>query len=656
MAVLFETKKPITQQQMDKYREIIQYGIGYNIDYWQDTFESAKAKLLIKDILSIHATHITVEGGKRGGKDVIALWAYANYLMLAPDKYHLVTGTTVDHAIRTVAVSDGFGLQYLLPHGMMTTENNRRVFRFLDFYGFEKELHFFAGRDNGDSEAFRGFSYGSHYANEAIQQHINTIKEGAERTISSKWRKIIHTQNPLGVSSNYYEVYENPLIAKDDEIKGYKEQKRYYLTQYKLIYAGIEERRVNEVRKLRDKYFENYKVQTLEELFNKNTLAHTEYMRKEKNINKRYQDELNGGSPSHFREFVEWYANPNRTRNGLYFRYHHFTLRDNLSVSALMVEEVESEYEVGSVRYKRDILGLRASVDGAIWDTFSDSNIYDEDLPNQTGLPRYLSIDYGMANDFVILDITQDDDNTVYVEREIRFIPAKDPRTPTNALYAEMVDEVIQSRENGEYVAVIVDPSARPFINELYSRGINVIRADNTVSNRKDDDKARTDKNPDKQIFGIWLVRDGFATPSGNGKRKIMINRKNTHLIDEIMSYVLDSKKLEQGLEVPMKIKDHGCLVGETLVHTKYGLKPIKDIQVGELVYSFDGKDTILKEVVDQSITLTNAPIWEVELENGEKIQGTYNHPFLTKRGWVQLCDLTEDDVIILGGIDENNL
>jgi hypothetical protein len=568
LALLFETKKPLTQDQLDRYSEVIRLGVGYNIEYWEGTFTYPKAKSLISDILSMHAVHITAEGGKRGSKDVLALWGYANYLMLAPNRFHLVTGVTVDHAIRTVAVSDGFGVQYLLPHGYFTTENNRKTFRFLDYYGIEKELHFFAGRDNGDSEAFRGFTYGSHYANEAIQQHINTIKEGAERTISSKWRKIIHTQNPLGVSSAYYEVYEKPLIAKDEEIKTNLDQRRYHRSKYQNIYDQYEAIRITEVEKLREKFFKNYKVSTLGDLFVKNMVAHIEYLKKERVINTKYQDIVNGACPSHFREYVEFYPNTNRIRNGLWFRYHHFTIRDNPSVTEQRIEEVEKEYEVGSVRYKRDILWLRASVDGAIWDTFSDNNIYDEDLPKITGLPRFLSIDYGMANDFVILDILLDEDNTVYVETETRFIPSEDPRTPTNTLYAEMVQEVLDSREGGDYTAIIVDPSARPFINELYSRGLNVMRADNTVSNRKDDDKSKSDKNPDKQIFGIWLVRDGFALESSNGRRKIMINRKNTKLIDEIMSYVLDSKKLEQGLEVPLKLRDHGCDCLRYIVNT----------------------------------------------------------------------------------------
>jgi intein/homing endonuclease len=46
---------------------------------------------------------------------------------------------------------------------------------------------------------------------------------------------------------------------------------------------------------------------------------------------------------------------------------------------------------------------------------------------------------------------------------------------------------------------------------------------------------------------------------------------------------------------------------------------------------------------------ITNEEI-EIELENGEIFKCTANHPFLTKRGWVNAEDLNdEDDIMDIG-------
>jgi PBSX family phage terminase large subunit len=561
---MFNTKRKLSDIQMQKYQEVLEFGIGYNTPkpYYDGTFKSAKAKRLIKDIMSDHVVHITVEGGKRGSKDVLAVWGMAQYYMASPDKYHLITGTSVDHAIRTVAVSDGFGLQFLLPHGYFTTENNRKVFRFLDYYGEEKEIHFFAGRDRGDSDSFKGISYGSHYANEAIDQHIDTIMEGSERTIASKWRKVIHTQNPKGSSNEYYEVYEKPKIPKGDRLQNILDIKEEYRKKGKDISRKLNLDRANELKALKRQYLESSVCVTVEELAEKEFEIWKKYQKERRMIIHLYGRKILNDTNTAYRLFEYEYDNPNGVKNGLYFRYHHFTMWDNPSVDEERIKSVQEGYDVNSVRYKRDILGLRASVDGAIWETCEDKNIFDWRFPQVTQLQRVIGIDYGMANDFVIIDFTIDDDNTLYAVSETRFKPKDETLRPTNELYANMVEEVINSRENGEYYLIYVDPSARPFINELLARGMSVKPANNTVSRDKSDDRKMSDKNPDKSVFGIWLVRDGFAL------RKIMIHSSCYDLINEIQSYVLDPKQLALGKEVPMKINDHGCDALRYVVNT----------------------------------------------------------------------------------------
>jgi len=111
--------------------------------YHPDSFNQEKVKQLIKYILSREGWVIEIEGGKRGGKDVFGIYAWAQYLMVTPDKEHLVLGRTLEHAIVTVLKSQGFGLYYCIPSGEFTRESisggaTRGVFKFKDAYDVEK--------------------------------------------------------------------------------------------------------------------------------------------------------------------------------------------------------------------------------------------------------------------------------------------------------------------------------------------------------------------------------------------------------------------------------------------------------------------------------------------------------------------------------------
>ena len=92
-----------TPDKQEQYKALCTYGIGYNIPYSPGTFDrpindpkkkfqNPKADKLFKAIMSRDIAHITVEGGKRGGKDVCDLYSWAYYLMLCPNRLHLATG------------------------------------------------------------------------------------------------------------------------------------------------------------------------------------------------------------------------------------------------------------------------------------------------------------------------------------------------------------------------------------------------------------------------------------------------------------------------------------------------------------------------------------------------------------------------------------
>ena len=192
---------------------------------------------MFKAIIGRHAAVFLIEGGVRAGKDVLGLNAYMQVLMSSEEKLHLVLGTSLEHALKTVYDSNGFGLKYLIPHGQFirSTEDGaqRGVFKFQDMYGREKEVHFYGNMKKNDFTKFQGFTFGSVYINEAINQHINGLVEALQRTASVKDRVIIMTANPVGSNHPFYTEFEKPFLVSEEEREFIKKIQEDYLIMYK---------------------------------------------------------------------------------------------------------------------------------------------------------------------------------------------------------------------------------------------------------------------------------------------------------------------------------------------------------------------------------------------------------------------------------------
>ena len=536
------------------------------IPYIQGTFDTDKYKKLKKDILSSAITYVEIEGSIRGGKDVNTLNLYATFLMLTPDKMHLVTGVSTDTAIKTVFEGESFGIKYLIPHGKQDVDNNRMVYRFEDWLGRPKELHFYANSSYNDHEKFQGLTFGSHYANEATLQNVNGLQKAMGRTLASSWRKIIYTQNPISPSNQFYTNIEQQLVASDMEAQEIFSIQKRYKKQYEEIYYKWEEERNRRRKNIINKYLFDKKksdVKYLEKVEQKE--LNSKLALDMVNCRRERENELYNKYKINTKHFIFTLGgdNPNEVRNGLDFRYHHFTLRDNLKIDEVTRENIIRTYDKNSIIYKRDILGIRALTNGAIYDNITNDNYYYEDLPDnlmRLGWQRVLSIDYGVKNDFVILDGYFDTKTyTLFIENECRFkgSDTNEQRTATNELYIKLLKDFIKKREQGRYSVILYDPSARAFANSMAVAGLHCLRAKNTVTQSKRV-KRQDNENMDKKIFkeatGIMLVKEGI------GKAKIRINKNRCKdLVLELEGYAFDENKLKIGIEEPLKIRDHGC-------------------------------------------------------------------------------------------------
>ena len=543
--------------------------------YHSDTFKEPKVKELIKYVLSREGWIVEIEGGKRGSKDVVGIYAWSQYLMVTPDKEHLVLGKTLEHAIVTVLKAQGFGLYHTIPSGEFTREalaggTTRGVFKFNDAYGTEKIIYFYGNEKAQDYSKFKGFSLGSVYINEANEQHTTGIREAKERTNAAQWPRVIITQNPKSAAHKFYTDFEEPLI--------YGEEKDMLIKNVKLRFedAFLEEKEKmqSKMKKEKNKLISNYlsrkKVSKADylprkeygELMNKVRNFKEEWNKKIRNLQvKDFTDDyadpdnplytlIHNSSMEAIINYKPYFTNPNEVKNGLAFAYFHFTHDDNPSMSDVDRARINSTYDVKSPTFKRDIRGERATVDNAIWSTFSDENIYEGNVDASRIVSRYIGTDLGYDHPFANVEALILEDNTVLIHDELFIVPSDVKEKANNVEYIKELRKFINKRYDGYYDAILVDPSAKGFINQCISEGLIAGKAKNRVRNFEPGDASESDSNPDKRIAGINLVREGFRL----GKIKIHSRCKNT--IKQVRGYAFDEKKLENGVEVPYKIND----------------------------------------------------------------------------------------------------
>ena len=77
------------------------------------------------------------------------------------------------------------------------------------------------------------------------------------------------------------------------------------------------------------------------------------------------------------------------------------------------------------------------------------------------------------------------------------------------------------------------------------------------------------------------------------------------------------------------------CFVGNTMVLTSLGPRPIKIVSVGDLVITSSGVKTVSRVFKKEATRLVR-----VTLSDGKKIECTPEHPFATEIGWVQAKDI----------------
>lgn len=143
-------------------------------------------------------------------------------------------------------------------------------------------------------------------------------------------------------------------------------------------------------------------------------------------------------------------------------------------------------------------------------------------------------------------------------------------------------------------------------------------------------------------------------TPSIIKIDEVMSERPRKHFGDDPNIYIGTYQSLEKWPEDFFKQFDvvavDECLHPDTLISTKSGKKKISDVKKGDLVYTIN-EDNGVKEIKEIDFIYKNISkgqqMYEIELENGNKINITGNHQvILTNRKRKRVDELNDKDEI----------
>jgi len=233
-----------------------------------------------------------------------------------------------------------------------------------------------------------------------------------------------------------------------------------------------------------------------------------------------------------------------------------------------------------------------------------------------------IAVDWGLTNPTAVLFSAIDYDGNIYIVDEIY-----QNDTSVDIHSANIKDKLRLIRGKDADARGVIDPKCKAqdqlkggirysIQQEFAKNGIHLACAPNAV------------------IAGINLVKQ-FLT-----KRKLFIFNRCENLISELGNYRWKEKRSQDTdlPEEPLKVADHACLVGETLVKmAEENDKKIEKINIGDR--------TSEGIVVDKAMTGIK-PIWELILSDGKRLRSTSDHKIFTDNGKKPLDTLRYGDKI----------
>lgn len=176
--------------------------------------------------------------------------------------------------------------------------------------------------------------------------------------------------------------------------------------------------------------------------------------------NRRIYWDLNPSSPASwiYRGYIDRFPE----QFGARYNYEHFTIADNAVITPERLQEIEAQYQPGSIWYRRDILGERCNAEGLVYPKY-DNTVPTEEREYEQ---YYISVDFGVQNPTAIL-LWGLHDGVWYLVREYYHSGRETNDQRTVSQYYGALDALADGLP---IKSVIIDPSAGPLISEINSR------------------------------------------------------------------------------------------------------------------------------------------------------------------------------------------
>lgn len=163
------------------------------------------------------------EGGKRAGKNIINLIAWAASLEVHPDRLHLAAGVSQSSAKMNIIDSDGFGLQWIFYGRCRMGQVNGRDALIINTKTGEKVVIIAGGGDSRSASLIKGHSYGTAYITEVNECHQTFVNEVFDRTLASSKRQLFFDLNPKPPRHWFY----SEILDFQDELKAQGKNQGY---------------------------------------------------------------------------------------------------------------------------------------------------------------------------------------------------------------------------------------------------------------------------------------------------------------------------------------------------------------------------------------------------------------------------------------------
>lgn len=149
------------------------------------------------------------EGGKRAGKNIINLIAWADALETHPDRIHLAAGVSQSSVKMNIIDSDGYGLRWIFAGRCQEGQYNGRDALIIKTRTGEKAIIIAGGGDARRASLIKGNSYGTAYVTEVNEVHQSFFQEVIDRTLASRKRQLFFDLNPKPPRHWFYTDFLN---------------------------------------------------------------------------------------------------------------------------------------------------------------------------------------------------------------------------------------------------------------------------------------------------------------------------------------------------------------------------------------------------------------------------------------------------------------